>query len=70
MDVPSLIALASIQEQPGAIIVKIVPPKSDLATLSDVLLNSLGLSGAIAVFAVLLGLAIGGLMFWFRQRSA
>ena len=70
MDFPGLTLQPSLQEQPGAIIVKLVPPKGDLATLSDVLLNSLGLSGAITLAAILLGLAVGGLMFWFRHRSA
>jgi len=59
-----------LQDKPdGAIIVKLVPPKSDLATLSDVLLGSLGLSGALALGGILLGLMVGGLMFWARHRG-
>jgi hypothetical protein len=69
MEFPGLTLQPSLQEQPG-IIVKLVPPKGDLATLSDVLLNSLGLSGVITLAAILLGLALGGLMFWVRHRSA
>ncbi len=34
------------------------------------LLGSLGLSGAIALGAVVLGLALAALMFWIRSRSA
>ena len=55
----------------GPIIVNITePPKSDLSTLSQVLLGSLGLSGVIAIMAILLGIGLGGLMFWLRRRSA
>ena len=68
----TLFALVLRQTQPGSpIIVKIIePPKSELSTLSDVLLGSLGLSGALAVLGVLFGLALGGVMFWVRHRSA
>jgi hypothetical protein len=58
--------------QPGGpIIVDITePPKSALSTLSQVLLGSLGLTGALAVTAILLGIGLGWLMFWLRRRSA
>ena len=58
--------------QPGRpIIVDITePPKSELSTLSQVLLGSLGLSGVLALMAILLGIGLGGLMFWLRRRSA
>jgi hypothetical protein len=59
-----------LQDKPdGAIIVKLVPPKSELSTLSDVLLGSLGLSGVLALGGILLGLMVGGVMFWLRRRS-
>ena len=45
-------------------------PKSEFSTLSEVLLGSLGLSGFLALMAITLGIAIGGLMFWIRRRSA
>jgi len=55
----------------GPIIVDITePPKSELSTLSQVLLGSLGLSGALALAAITLGIALGGLMFWLKRRSA
>lgn len=59
------------QGQPGEpIIVNITEPaKNELAALSDVLLGSLGLSGALAVMAILLGIGVGGLMFWLRRRA-
>jgi hypothetical protein len=71
MELSPLIAIgALLQEQPGgAIIVKLVPPKSELSTLSDVLLGSLGLSGVLALAGVLLGLAVAGVLFWARRRS-
>lgn len=61
-----------LQGQPGSpIIVDITePPKSELSTLSQVLLGSLGLSGALALAAILLGIAVGWLMFWMKRRSA
>ena len=60
------------QGQPGGpIIVDITePPKSELSALSQVLLGSLGLSGALGLMAILLGIGLGGLMFWLRRRSA
>ena len=59
-----------LQPKPDdAIIVRIVPPPSELATLSDVLIKSLGLSGVLGVLGVLFGLALGGVMFWVRRRS-
>jgi hypothetical protein len=55
----------------GPIIVDITePPKSELSTLSHVLLGSLGLSGVLALAAITLGIALGGLMFWLKRRSA
>ena len=59
------------QAQPGRpIIVDITePPKSELSTLSQVLLGSLGLSGVLALMAILLGIGVGGLMFWIKKRS-
>ena len=60
------------QSQPSSpIIVKIIQPdqKSDLQGLSDVLLGSLGLTGLITLAALLLGVALAGLMFWVRSRA-
>jgi ABC-type phosphate transport system permease subunit len=45
------------------------PPKSELSGLADVLLGSLGLTGVIVVAAVLLGVALAGVMFWVRSRE-
>ena len=65
--------VSGVQPQPSKpIIVKIIQPeqKSDLQGLSDVLLGSLGLTGLITLAALLLGVALAGLMFWIRSRSA
>jgi hypothetical protein len=64
---------ALAQSKPSSpIIVKIIQPeaKSDLEGLSDVLLGSLGLTGLITLAALLLGVALAGVMFWIRSRSA
>jgi hypothetical protein len=69
---PQPSALRFSQVQPDKpIIVRIPqdPPKSELSGLSDVLLGSLGLTGIIAVAAVLLGLVMAGVMFWVRSRD-
>ena len=68
---PRLSALT--QAQPGKpIIVRIPqdPPKSELSGLADVLLGSLGLTGVIALAAVLLGAVMAGVMFWVRSRES
>ena len=67
-----LAAFLQTPPPPPPIIVKIVQPeaKSDLEGLSDVLLGSLGLTGLITLGAVLLGVVLGGVMFWIRSRSA
>jgi hypothetical protein len=68
----TFLALFLLQGKPGGpIIVDITePPKSELSTLSRVLLGSLGLTGVLALMAILLGIGIGGLVFWVRRRSA
>jgi hypothetical protein len=75
MEFPDFLTLFRLffQDQPpGApIIITITEaPKSDLSRLSDVLLGSLGLSGVLALMAIALGIALGGLMFWIKRRSS
>jgi len=54
------------QQEP--IVVKLIePPEKGLA---DVLVGSLGLTGVIVLVALALGLALAGVMFWTRSRSA
>jgi hypothetical protein len=61
------------QGQPNApIIVKIYEPPGDpsgLSGLANVLIGSLGLTGAITLAALVLGLVFGGVVFWFRSRA-
>jgi hypothetical protein len=61
-----------IQVQNPVIVKIISPPKdeSGLSQLADVLIGSLGLTGAIVVGAMLLGAVMAGLMFLWRRRSA
>jgi len=70
----TLLRLVQGQPSPGspdAVIVKLMPPPSDLETLADILFKSLGLSGVLAVTGILLGIVLGGLVFWVRRyRSA
>ena len=63
--------MASLQPS-KPIIVKIIPPeqKSELSGLADVLIGSLGLTGVIAIAAILLGAVMAGVMFWIRSRSS
>lgn len=65
---------AWLQNPPPAppIIVKIIQPdqKSDLESLSDILIGSLGLTGVITLGALLLGALMAVVMFWMRSRSA
>jgi hypothetical protein len=62
-----------LQAQPNTpIIVRIYEPPSDstgLGRLADVLIGSIGLTGAITLAAIVLGLAFGSVVFWFRSRA-
>jgi len=60
------------QSQPSSpIIVKIIEPaKSELSSLSDVLIGSLGLTGVITLAALLMGVLMAAVMFWVRSRQA
>jgi hypothetical protein len=73
MDVPYLAAVQLfLQSAPeGAIIVKLMPPPSELERLRDILIRSIGLSGTIALLGVVLGAVVGGAVFLLRYlRSA
>jgi hypothetical protein len=61
-----------IQVQNPLIVKIISPPKDEtgLSQLADVLIGSLGLTGAIVLGAILLGAVLAGLMFLWRRRSA
>jgi hypothetical protein len=57
-------------QQSNPVIVKIVEPPHDPTGISDVIIGAIGLTGFIVLLAVLLGLTFGGILFWYRRRSA
>ena len=61
-----------IQVQNPVIVKIISPPKdeSGLSQLADVLIGSIGLTGAIVLGAMLLGGVMAALMLLWRRRSA
>jgi hypothetical protein len=64
----------ALQDLPAnPIIVKIIEPKHDptgLVRLSEILIGSLGLTGALLLLAALLGAVTAGLMYWVRSRQS
>jgi len=62
--------LSAVQQQPPPppIIVKIVEPDNDPIGLANVVIGALGLSGAMAVAAILLGVLLAGVLFLVRSR--
>ena len=54
--------------QSSPIIVKIIEPPGDPTGLAGVLIGALGLTGALAVLALVLGLLSGGVVYLFRSR--
>jgi hypothetical protein len=56
-----------LAQQP--IIVRIVEPPQP-SGLMDVVLGSLGLTGAIVLVAVISGFILAGVLVWIRSRSA
>ena len=57
-----------INQQKG-IIVKLLETPHDPTGLADVLIGSLGLTGAIVLLAVVSGAIMAGLLFWMRSRN-
>jgi hypothetical protein len=60
-------------QNPNPVIVKIISPPKDesgLSQLADVLIGSLGLTGAIVLSALLFGVLMAGVMFLWRRRQA
>jgi hypothetical protein len=55
---------------PSPIIVKLVETPHDPTGLSDVLIGSIGLTGAIVLLALLVGLVFGSVLFWLRSRAS
>ena len=64
----STLTLAA-QQPASPIIVKLIePPHSELSGLADVLIGSIGLTGALALMALVLGVVAGGILFFIRSR--
>jgi hypothetical protein len=55
--------------QSSPIIVQVVGPASDELTLGDVILQALGLTGAIAGTAIVLGVLLGCAFIYYRFRK-
>ena len=51
------------------ILVRVIGPATEEVTLGDVLINALGLTGAITVSAMVLGIVLGGLFILYRRRN-
>jgi hypothetical protein len=59
-----------LQQQP--VIVHLYSPPTDsngLQDLKNVLLGSLGLTGALLLVGLVLGTVVGGVLFWMRSRK-
>ena len=56
-------------QQQDPIIVKLIEPPHDPTGLAEVLVGSLGLTGAIVVLALVMGGLFGGVLFWMRSRN-
>jgi hypothetical protein len=52
------------------IIVKLIDAPHDPTGIAEVLVGSLGLTGAILLAAIVMGVLMAGALFWFRSRSA
>jgi hypothetical protein len=62
-------AAIAFQQPDTPIIVDITqPPKGDPTGLADVLIGSLGLSGALILAAFVLALIFASALFWWRSR--
>ena len=67
---PSAFSLLTSPPQPpqAPIIVKIVETPRDPTGLADVLVGALGLTGALLLMALVLGLLAGGILYFARSR--
>ena len=57
-----------IDQQKG-IIVRLLETPHDPTGLADVLIGSLGLTGAILLLAVISGAIFATILFWYRSRT-
>ena len=56
-------------QQSAPIIVKIIEPPGDPTGIADAIVGAIGLTGAITLLAVVVGLLVGGAMFLIRRRN-
>ena len=54
----------SLQQSP--IIVRIIEPHK--TSVADVLIGALGITGVLVLIAAVLGVVVGGVLFWMRWR--
>ena len=54
--------------QSPPVIVKIVEPTTDPTGIADIIIGALGLTGALALLALTLGLVVAGVLFLVRSR--
>jgi hypothetical protein len=67
----TLTGLALLQPQlPEPIIIDITKPAEDPLGLGNVLVSALGLSGVLALAAILAGVGFAVILFWSRSRSS
>jgi hypothetical protein len=59
--------LAALFQPP--VTVRIIEPNTDPTGLGDVLLRSLGLTGVLALLALVAGVVFAAVLFWIRSRS-
>jgi hypothetical protein len=59
--------LAGLFQPP--VTVRIIDPNTDPTGLGDVLLRSLGLTGVLALLALVAGVVFAAVLFWIRSRS-
>ncbi|HUR21741.1 MAG TPA: hypothetical protein VMZ90_13075 [Vicinamibacterales bacterium] len=57
-----------LPQTPTPFMVEIIRPPAEEQTIADVLVNSLGLAGALAVAAIPLGLVVGYLLIKWNAR--
>ena len=56
--------------QPAPLIVRIIEPPHDPTGLADVLVGVFGLSVVLGTGAILIGIAVGGVIYWLRSRRS
>ena len=62
-----------LQEQgrgSDAFVVKLIEPPGDPTGIADVIVGSIGLTGALILIALVAAAAMAGGLYWFRSREA